>query len=86
MMVSSDVEVYPNPNMNRMGIQERFSQTDRALEEVPSWPQVQGESPHCSHIALTTADTQVPHQHQGHPHRSGSLGGFQIKTEVPNTT
>ena len=29
-----------NPHRNRMGIQERFSQTDRALEEVPSWPQV----------------------------------------------
>ena len=28
------------PSRNRMGIQERFSQTDRALEEVPSWPQV----------------------------------------------
>ena len=28
-----------NPHRNRMGIQERFSQTDRALEEVPSWPQ-----------------------------------------------
>ena len=24
----------------RMGIQERFSQTDRALEEVPTWPNV----------------------------------------------
>ena len=23
-----------------MGIQERFSQTDRALEEVPTWPDV----------------------------------------------
>ena len=29
-----------NPNRNRMGIQERFSQTDRALEEVPTWPNV----------------------------------------------
>ena len=29
-----------NPHRNRMGIQERFSQTDRALEEIPSWPQV----------------------------------------------
>ena len=24
----------------RMGIKERFSQTDRALEEVPTWPNV----------------------------------------------
>ena len=30
-----------------MGIQERFSQTDRALEEVPTWPDV-------SHILLLT--------------------------------
>ena len=29
-----------DPNRNRMGIQERFSQTDRALEEVPTWPNV----------------------------------------------
>ena len=29
-----------NPNRNRMGIQERFSQTDRALEEGPTWPNV----------------------------------------------
>ena len=32
------------PNRNRMGIQERFSQTDRALEEVPTWPNVSSRS------------------------------------------
>ena len=28
-----------------MGIQERFSQTDRALEEVPTWPNVSVTTP-----------------------------------------
>jgi len=27
-------------NKNRVGIQERFSKTDRALEEVPTWPNI----------------------------------------------
>ena len=41
-----------NPHRNRMGIQERFSQTDRALEEVPSWPQVGGRVEFISEITL----------------------------------
>jgi len=32
--------VIGNANNNRMGIQERFRQTDRALEEVPTWPNI----------------------------------------------
>ena len=30
-------------NQTNMSIQERFSQTDRALEEVPTWPNVSSE-------------------------------------------
>ena len=30
-------------NQTNMSIQERFSQTDRALEEVPTWPNVSCE-------------------------------------------
>ena len=35
-----NLSTLPSNPHSRMGIQERFSQTDRALEEVPSWPQV----------------------------------------------
>ena len=27
-------------NYNRIGLQERFKQTDQALEDVPTWPDV----------------------------------------------
>ena len=44
-----------NPNRNRMGIQERFSQTDRALEEVPTWPNVSSTCVQCQGPRLSNS-------------------------------
>ena len=37
---SATINSTMNKDGNRMGLAERFQQTDRALEEVPTWPDV----------------------------------------------
>ena len=37
---SATINATMNKDGNRMGLAERFQQTDRALEEVPTWPDV----------------------------------------------
>ena len=37
---SATINATMNKEGNRMGLAERFQQTDRALEEVPTWPDV----------------------------------------------
>ena len=40
---SATINATMNKEGNRMGLAERFQQTDRALEEVPTWPDVSAE-------------------------------------------
>ena len=82
-----------NPNRNRMGIQERFSQTDRALEEVPTWPNVSVTTPDWTIMSSTErassnlTDRQIsnrPSQISAGHSRGGPVRGLQIQAEIPN--
>ena len=82
-----------NPNRNRMGIQERFSQTDRAPEEVPTWPNVSVTTPDWTIMSSTErassnlTDRQIsnrPSQISAGHSRGGPVRGLQIQAEIPN--
>ena len=76
-----------NPNRNRMGIQERFSQTDRALEEVPTWPNVSYGS-WVSYLSFLV-DWQIVDKHKDYSDWCGwgwPLWSFQIQAEIPDST
>ena len=80
-------------NQTNMSIQERFSQTDRALEEVPTWPNVSSEQSSMrpgGDVVFATSAGQDPDRDAAPPagehlgRRSRRVRGLQIQAEVPN--
>ena len=85
--------------VSRVGIQDRFKQTDQALEDVPTWPNVSmchiySHIHHIYHIhhihrpRLSSADRPVSHRAEdstNRNHRSGRCRGLQVQTEIPDS-
>ena len=72
-----------------LGIQERFSKTDRALEEVPTWPNVRKlEKLFGGKCLFIIVDWQIIDKSKSHScwyYWSWWIWSFQIKTEVPGS-
>ena len=73
----------------RVGIQERFSKTDRALEEVPTWPNVNWmllfKTSWWNNFFLDWPVLDNPEEAASGNNWSRWVGGFQVKTEVSDS-